>query len=149
MPRIYPISKQQFLVTIKDIETYWETFSGIDESTQVSEYSDGYDNRLYPMLGPRSMAELTFTKAFDPDQDAPIIDFWRNFRLARGQDVNSRGYTVTVQPVEYSPEPVSIGSPITVYGFIPIRLQGFEVDKKSQDVSMLTLVGRALNWKYK
>lgn len=147
MSRIVPIARNQFLVTVKDLETYWETFSGINEATQTSEYSDGYSNRLFPLLGPRSIDEITLTKAYDPDKDQPIIDFWQNFRLSRGEDVNSRGLTVTVQPVEYAPDPQPIGAPFTLYGFVPTRFNPFgEVDKKSQDMAMMSLVGRITDW---
>jgi hypothetical protein len=146
MPRIFPIARNQFLVTVQDLSAYFETFSGIDDSTQVSEYSDGFDNRLYPMLGPRTIAEITLTKAYEPERDDEIIALWQEFRLRRGDDVRSRGYTVTIQPIEYSPEPEPIGSPFVVYGFLPTRFMIADADKKSQDVSMLTLGGRANNW---
>ena len=146
MPRINPIAKNQFLVTMQDLTCYFETFSGIDDSTQTSEYSDGFSNRIYPLLGPRSIAEIGLTKAYEPETDDQIITLWKNFRLRRGQDVNARGYTLTIQPVEYAPDPVNIGAPFIVYGFMPTKFTLIEADKKSQDVSMLTLAGRANDW---
>lgn len=147
MPKIFPIAKNQYLVTVKDLAAYFENFSGVQDTTQTSEYSDGYDNRLFPLMGPRSIAEITLSKAYSPEQDDEIINFWKNFRLSRGEDINARGLTVTVQPVEYAPDPQPIGNPIILFGFMPTGFQAFEVDKKSQDISMLTLTGRCSDWK--
>lgn len=146
MPRINPIAKNQFLVTMQDLTCYFQTFSGIDDSTQTSEYSDGFSNRVYPLLGPRTLAEVSLSKAYEPETDDEIINLWKNFRMRRGNDINSRGYTVTVQPVEYAPDPLPIGAPFIIYGFMPIKFQLIDADKRSQDVSMLMLGGRANDW---
>jgi|GEM_PF-2934128 hypothetical protein len=131
---IKPITQQQYLVTIKGIDSYWEKFSGIKDKAEISEYNDGLTNRKYKLCGPRELNEMDLEKAFDPIADKPIIDFWRNYC-----DGNDEGITISITPVTYCPEVEPIGPSVIVYGCKPTSLEGFEVDKKSNDVSMLKL----------
>lgn len=143
MAQTKPVTKTQFLVTIKGLDFYWETFSGIDDQAQISEYSDGLSNRTYSLVGPRKLAEMTLTKAFDPTADKPIVDWYRNYC-----EGTSEPETISVTPVRYCPNPEPIGAALILYGVKPVNLKGFEVDKKSNDVVPLSLSVIADDYKY-
>jgi hypothetical protein len=144
MPRtIKPVTRQQWIVTIKGIDCYWETCSGLEETAQTSEYSDGLSNRLYKLQGPRSISDITFTKAFDPVADQPIVNYWKTYCQGEADPV-----TASVTPIKYCPTPEPIGSSLILYGVMPITLRGFEVDKKSTDISTLELVISVEEWTY-
>jgi hypothetical protein len=128
------ISQSQFLVTLKGIDCYWEKFSGIKEKADSSDYSDGLSNRLYKLRGPKKLDDMDLEKAFDPIKDKFIIDWWQNYCEGTNQEE-----TVTVTPIVYCPRVEPIGASLIIYGVKPIGLEGFEADKKSNDVSMLKL----------
>ena len=141
--RFQAIAKSQFVCTIKGVDTHWETFSGVDEATQTSRYSDGLSNRLYPLMGPRSLADMVLTKAFDPIKDRAIVDFYRSY--CQGQE---RDITMSVTPVKYCPDSEPIGAGVTLYGVQIVSFKGFEVDKKSNDPSMISLTVIAEDYTY-
>lgn len=138
-----PITKQQYLVTIKGLDTYWETCSGVSHEAQTTEYSDGQSYLLLSLVGPRKVADITLTKAFDPAADAPIIAWWNAWCQGKGEDL-----TISITPVIYCPDPTPIGKVITLYDVKPKALKFGEVDKKSQDVSMIELVLTASRFTY-
>jgi hypothetical protein len=146
MPSIInPINEQSFLLQLTALNFYWETFSGLSETTSTSEYSDGLSNRLYKLQGPRSLDDFTFTKAFDPVADKAIVSYWKNWCEGRTEKT-----TASIVPIRYCPTPEPLpGAPkLTLYGVFPISLQGWNVDKKSSNVSILTLVVSAEDWSY-
>lgn len=138
-----PITKQQYLVTIRGIDTYWETCSGVAHEAQSTEYSDGLSYILYSLVGPRKMADISLSKAFDPVADAPIIAWWQAWCQGLGEQL-----TVSITPVIYCPEPTPIGKAITLYDVKPKSIKFGEVDKKSQDISMIELVLIASRFTY-
>lgn len=144
-PTARPVTRQQWLLTIKGLDCFFETFSGLSETTNTSEYNDGISNRLYKLQGPRSLDDFTFEKPFDPVVDKNIITYWKNFCSGETEPT-----TASITPVRYCPTPEQIpGSAILIlYGVVPISLQGFQIDRKSSDVSMLTLVVSAEEWAY-
>lgn len=140
---IKPVTKGQWLLTIQGLDFYWETFSGLKDRTQTSDYSDGLTNRLYKLHGPRVMEDMTFTKAFDPVKDKPIVKYWKDFCQAE-----NNATTASVTPIKYCPTPEPIGPALILYGVTPIAFEGFEVDKKSNEVEPLTLIITAEEWNY-
>jgi hypothetical protein len=137
------LTKAGFLVTLKGVDTYWVTCSGIDDEAQTSEHSDGLSNRVFHQVGPRKLKPITLGKEFDPAKDAAIVSWWRSY--VEGQ---TQSETISITPVRYAPDPQPIGASITVYGVKPTSLKGFEADKKSNDASMLTLGLIADDWEY-
>lgn len=138
-----PITQQQYLVTIKGIDSYWEKFSGIDDKADTSPYSDGLSYRKYKLVGPRELGDMDLEKAFDPVADKPIVDFWRNY--CNG---NKEIITISITPVTYCPEVEPIGPSLIIYKAQPINLKGFEVDKTKNDISMLKLTFIGDDWEY-
>jgi len=143
MPLIDPVTRADFLVIVQGLQSYWQSFSGVDDQSQTSVFSDGFDRRMYDRVGPRKLQPITLTKGYDPDQDDAIVDFWNAQQSApRG----NQGVTVSVQPVQYLPDPQNLGTPVVLFGFRPTQFKGWEADKTSQDTSLLTLVGVISNW---
>jgi hypothetical protein len=137
------ITKAGYLVTLKGVDTYWVSFSGIDDQAQTSEHSDGLSNRVYELIGPRKLQPITLTKELDPIKDKAIIDWWQNY-----QEGVTKSETVSVTPVKYSPKPEPFGPTVTIYGVRPKMLKGFEADKKSNDASTLELQLICDDWTY-
>lgn len=140
---IRPITQQQYLVTIKGIDSYWEKFSGIQDEAETTEYNDGLSNRKYKLVGPRELGDMDLEKAFDPIADKVIVDWWLNYC-----DGNEEDITISVTPVTYCPEVEPLGPTMIVYGVKPTALEGFEVDKTSNDISMLKLTFIGDTWNY-
>lgn len=141
-----PITQQQYLVTVKGIDSFWEKFSGIKDKADTTEWNDGLSNRKYKLVGPRTLEDMTLEKAFDPVADKPIVEFWRTY--CDGNDRQQGGITISVTPVTYCPEVEPIGPSTIIYGVRPIEFEGFEVDKKSNDISMLKLTFIGDDWEY-
>ena len=138
-----PITKADFLVTVQGLRAYWQTFSGIDDQARTSEFSDGFSKRMQDRVGSRKVQPITLTKGYDPEQDEELIAYWRaEYQARRG----GQGRTVVIQPVEYIPEPESIGTSFTLFNFRPTQFKIAEADKTSQDTAMVTLVGVYSDW---
>jgi len=144
MATTIPTTKGSWLVTLEGFDTYWETFSGLNDVANTSEYSDGLGNRIYKLIGRRAIADMELTKAFDPIADKTIITYWKSYCF--GRDTVEK--TVSIVPVRYCPDPEPLGPTLILYGFKPLFLKGFEVDKKSGDVNTLALGFIADDWKY-
>ena len=141
---IIPQSRSAVIITVEGLDQHWETFSGItDESSSSDEYSDGLSNRLYKISGPRSLAQMDISKAFDRVVDKPIIQYWKNWTGGREAIT-----TMTVGLVsEYNPDPV-IAEAFIFYGVRPLKIETAEADKKSNDVMRLMLSFIADDWTY-
>lgn len=136
-----PITQQQFLVTIKGIDSYWEKFSGIKDKAETTEYNDGLSNRKFQLVGPRKLDEIELEKAYDPVADAPIIRWWRNFC-----DGKTEAVTISIVSVTYCPNIEPFGPTKILYGCKPVSLEYAEVDKTSNDISKLKLTFIADDW---
>jgi len=125
--RTPPLTKQQWLITVEGIKSYWETFSGLESSAQSSEYSDGLSYNLQKIVGARQIADVTIQKVFVPPDDWAIYDWFQNWCTT------GEGVVLTLQPVRYCPRPEPYGRALILEGCKPMRFRGFELDKKSQD----------------
>ena len=133
--KVIPITEADYHVTIEGIsDAYWETFSGVNDTTQTTPYSDGRSNRLHKHRGPRQVEDVTIAKPYNPEKDAPIIEWWRAWCSANGEEV-----TITIQPVRYCPEPTKYGPATTLFGCKPASLKYVNVDKKSSNIAMIEL----------
>ncbi len=132
------ISQSQWLVQTAGAAAldgrYWEKFSGISDPADVSKYNDGHSNRQYPHMGPKSLEDVEITKVYDPTTDGEIVRWYKNW--CTGDDP----ITLTIQSVQYCPDPEPIGPSYTLYGCKPINATGYaEIDKGSNEVQRLTL----------
>lgn len=138
-----PITQQQYLVTVKGIDTYWTSFNGIKDKAETTKWNDGLSNRTYKLVGPRELEDMELEKAFDPVADKVIVDWWLNY--CDGKD---EAITISVTPVTYCPEVEPIGPSVIIYGCRPVELEGFEVKKTSNDIAMLKLKFIGDTWSY-
>jgi hypothetical protein len=129
-----PIARSQYLVTLKSVDAYWQSFSGLSDEAQTTQYSDGLGNRTYTLVGARQAQNVTLTKAFDPVADKQTIDWYKNYCAGTDQEL-----TISVVPVKYCPEPEPIGPSLILYGCKPVSLKFGEADKTSNDVSMIEI----------
>jgi phage tail-like protein len=143
MAPVKPITQQQFLVTLKGFDYYFQKFSGLTDSSQVTEYNDGLSNRTRKLVGPKQVETFTLEKAFDPLQDDALVQWYKTFC-----DGNTDGETVSVTPVSYCPEPEPIGKSLVFYNCRPSKLEGFQVDRTSQNVATLMIEFMADDWEY-
>lgn len=134
--KVIPITEADFLVTIEGIsQAHWETCSGVTDSTNVTEYSDGQSNRLHKLIGPRQVENVTLSKPYNPEADKALIAWWKRWCSANGEEV-----TITMQPVRYCPDAIPYGSATTMLGCKPSSLKFGNVDKKSANISMIELI---------
>lgn len=130
-----PITESDYLVTVEGlVDSYWQTFSGIKDTTQTTPYSDGRSNRLSKHRGPRQVDDVTLTKSFNPEVDTAIVEWWRTWCSASGEEL-----TITVQPVQYCPNPLPKGPPFTLMGCKPTSLSVASADKTSSNISMIEM----------
>lgn len=122
-------------MTISDlpVDVYWETFSGLESTAQSTEYSDGVSYALKKIVGARQIADVTLMKPFVPDED------WQLFTWYKTWCTTGVGVLITLQPVKYCPEAEPLGQALVLEDCKPVRLNGFELDKKSQDVTNIEL----------
>lgn len=143
--RFTPITQQQFLVRVEQLSAYFETFSGLEDTAEVATYTDGFSRDMREIVGPRKIQPVTLTKPFVPEDDIEIVTFWKNFVTGRALTAQS-GTEITIQPVNYSPEPEAIGSPYILYGAVPSSINFLTADKKSQEVAVLSLTFSIQQW---
>lgn len=141
--RLRPVSKSEFLVTIANLQGYWTQFSGIDDSHETSEYSDGISNRKRTVRGQAKAADVTLSKPFDPELDAAIVDFYKNWCEQDDE------LSISVQPIKRCGGIEQRGNrKLTMQGCKLLGLKGFEVDSDSGDVSMLELSISVDDWSF-
>ena len=90
MPVIVPIPKSAFIVTIAGMETIWTTFSGIVDTAESGQYANGTGRRIYKVVGPRALDDVTLSAPYDPAFAHTIEQIW--------SDYNCEFITITIQP---------------------------------------------------
>lgn len=139
-----PQTKADWLITLQGIKAFALTFTGIDDQSPTSDYSDGFHRRTYSRVGSPQMQPIVLTFGDDPRANGELVDYWKNF----GGNVRvGEGSTLTAQSVEYeNGEPANVGTPFVLLDFRPTRYQSGDADKTSADTSVITLTGVCSNW---
>lgn len=137
MPVIVPIPKSAFIVTISGMETIWTTFSGIVDTAESGQYANGTGNRIYKVVGPRSVDDVTLSAPYDPTLAATIEQIWL--------DYNCEFITITVQPTTCNGSD-SNGTSYTLNGCQLQQLTVGEMDRESGDVGTIELVFTVNSW---
>lgn len=77
LENINPVSNADFLVTIEGLpETYWSKFSGVKENYNRPTYADGLSaKKRKAQTGSREVDDCTLSKPFDPEKDAPLLQW--------------------------------------------------------------------------
>ena len=79
MPVIVPIPKSAFIVTVNGMETIWTTFSGIVDTAESGQYANGTGNRIYKVVGPRAIDDVTLAAPYDPAFAHTIEQIWSDY----------------------------------------------------------------------
>jgi hypothetical protein len=71
-----PMSNADVLLTIEGLEGYWTEFSGVKKKYSRPKYSDGLSaTKRTAASGSGEYENVTIAKPFDPEKDAPILDW--------------------------------------------------------------------------
>jgi hypothetical protein len=137
MPILKPIPKSAFIVTISGMETIWTTFSGIVESAESGQYANGTGNRIYKVVGARSIDDVTISAPYDPILALQIERIWLKY--------NCQFITVVVQPTTCDGFTRN-GPPYVLSGCQLQQLTVAEMDRESGDVGTIELVLTVNSW---
>ncbi|MBD2256654.1 hypothetical protein [Pseudanabaena sp. FACHB-2040] len=89
-----PITTADSLITIAGLPNYWSEFSGVKETISRPTYSDGLSNvKRKAASGSTEYADITISKAFDPEQDDTILTWIKEAKASLDT------FDVTVRPV--------------------------------------------------
>lgn len=133
-----PITKSAFLMTVEGINIYWTRFSGITDSAETGQYAEGTGNRIFKVVGPRSIEDVELSAPYDPEVSAGIEAFWL--------DYNCQPLTVTIQPVQCDGESAN-GAAYILEGAQLQSLTVAEADRESGDVGEITLKLTVNQWR--
>jgi hypothetical protein len=139
MPVIIPIPKSAFIVTISGLETIWSQFSGILDTAESGHNANGTGNRIYKVVGPRAVDDVTLTAPYDPVLAHQIEQVWA--------DYNCEFITITIQPTTCNGEN-SNSTPYVLNGCQLQQLTVAEMDRESGDVGTIELVFTVNSWTY-
>ena len=137
MPILKPIPKSAFIVTISGFETIWTTFSGIVDSAETGQYANGTGNRIYKVVGARSIDDVTIAAPYDPILSAQIEQIWLRY--------SCEFITITVQPTTCDGITRN-GPPYILNGCQMQQLTTAEMDRESGDVGTIELVFTVNSW---
>ena len=95
MAILRPITKAQYEVSFvgpngPTLTATFTKFSGIKDSSDSSTYANGTGNRLFHLVGPRKMDDITLRSPYDPTLYKQLEQYWLNY--------NCEYITVTVTP---------------------------------------------------
>jgi hypothetical protein len=95
MAILRPITKAQYEVSFvgpngPTLTATFTKFSGIKDSSDSSTYANGTGNRLFHLVGPRKMDDITLSSPYDPTLYKQLEQYWLNY--------NCEYITVTVTP---------------------------------------------------
>jgi hypothetical protein len=139
MPVIVPIPKSAFIVTISGMETIWTQFSGIVDTAESGQYANGTGRRIYKVVGPRALDDVTLTAPYDPVLAHAIEQIW--------SDYNCEFITIVIQPTTCNGEN-SNSTPYVLNGCQLTSLTVAEMDRESGDVGTIELVFTVNSWNY-
>ena len=137
MPILKPIAKASFIVTISGFETIWTTFSGIVDTAESGQYANGTGNRIFKVIGPRAIDDVTLSAPYDPIFAAQIEAIWLRY--------NCEYITITVQPTTCNGTNRN-GTPYVLHGCQLQQLTVGEMDRESGDVGTIELVFTVNSW---
>jgi hypothetical protein len=95
MAILRPLVKSQYEVSFTALNgptftAVFTKFSGVKDNAEESKYANGTGNRLYHVIGPRTVDDVTLTAPYDPTVFKELEQFWI--------DYNCQPVTVTVTP---------------------------------------------------
>jgi hypothetical protein len=135
-----PITKAAYVVTVTEwgADYTFTQFSGINDSAASGEYAGGTGNRIYKVVGPRTIDDVTLTAPYDPALSAGLDSIWQLY--------DCEELTIVVQPTTCGNNPTDLGPPFILYGCRLLSYKNGEVDRESGDVQTIELTLTVDNW---
>lgn len=138
MPILEPITKAGYIVYVQGVDLFFTTFSGINDTAATGEYANQTGNRIYKVVGPRTLDDVELSSPYDPILAQQAEQFWLDYAC--------EPLTITVQPVRCDGE-TEVGPPYILEGCQISNLQVAEVDRESGDVATITLSFTVNSWR--
>lgn len=138
MPILRPITKAGYIVYVQGVDLFFTTFSGINDTAATGEYANQTGNRIYKVVGPRTLDDVELSSPYDPILAQQAEQFWLDYQCDP--------LTITVQPVLCDGE-TETGPPYILEGCQVMNLQVGEVDRESGDVATITLSFTVNSWR--
>jgi hypothetical protein len=142
MAILKPITQSSFIVTITgenlQFPAIWTTFSGVNDSADNSTYPNPTGNRIFKVVGPRTLDDLTISAPYDPDLAAIVEEIWLNYQC--------QFLTIIVQPTNCDGA-TPFGQPYIMDGCQLTSLNVAEVDRESGSVATIELGFTANSWR--
>lgn len=132
-----PITQSGYTVYLNGVSIFFTSFSGISDSADTSTYASGTGNRILPVVGPKTMSEITLGTPWDRDIAKELEELWA--------DYNCEALTISVQPTECNGE--SLGQPYILEGCLLSGINLAEVNREDSSVSMIELTLQAATWR--
>lgn len=129
MAILRPLTKAQYEVSFvgpngPTLTATFTKFSGIKDSSDSSTYANGTGNRLFHLVGPRKMDNITLQAPYDPTLFKQLEQYWLNY--------NCEYITVTVTPRDCTGNgSAPAGGQYTCYECRFINLNTADVDRES------------------
>jgi len=129
MAILRPLTKAQYEVSLvapngPTLTATFTKFSGIKDSSDSSTYANGTGNRLFHLVGPRKMDDITLNAPYDPTLFKQLEQYWLTY--------NCEYITVTVTPRSCTGDTSApAGGQYTCYECRFISLNTADVDRES------------------
>ena len=107
------------------------------DTAESGQYANGTGNRIYKVVGPRAVDDVTIAAPYDPTLAATIESIWQSY--------SCEFITITVQPTTCDGS-TSNGSSYTLNGCQLQQLTVAEMDRESGDVGTIELVFTVNSW---
>ena len=134
---IKPTTQSGWLCYINGLEIFFTSFSGISDSADTSTYPSGTGNRILPLIGPRTISEVTLATPHDPATSQDIEELWQEYAC--------ESLTVTIQPLDCAGE--SVGQPYILDGVLLSGISLGEVNRDSSEANMIELTLQPSTWR--
>lgn len=130
-----PITLANFVATIEGFPDHRFTeVSGLSQNRSVVTVYDGYSEHPRQLLSSAESGEVTLRKPYDPDFDAPLVQFIQNFSHS------DKPLTISVTPTRFGNNQETSGVTINAYECIPIGITHPDFNASSvSDVAMLEI----------
>lgn len=144
MSKLRPITKSQYQVSLvapngPTLTATFTTFSGITDSSDSSQYANGSGNRLYKLVGPRNVDNVTLGSPYDPIIYKELEQFWLRY--------NCEHMTVTITPVDCRGDgSAPAGGSYSLYECLFVNIVTGEVDRESGDPATIEVEFSVNEW---
>ena len=144
MAILRPITKSQYEVSFvaPDGPTLIATFtkfSGIKDSSSSGDYANGTGNRIYHVVGPKKVDNITLSAPYDPTIFKQLEIYWLQY--------NCKEITVTITPKDcVGNGSAPAGGQYTCYGCQFMSLNTADVDRESSNVQEIEIQLTVNSW---